>query len=131
MSSHKIGVQNPGFELQQTSQSVECEAAAAPPQPPEQSYPTGLRFVLLTLGLIFTIFLSALDTSIISTAIPRITDQFGTVKDVGWYGSAYTITNAAFQSSWGRAVSRVFGERTTLSDAATHSTNTSRSSESF
>ncbi|OAP57189.1 hypothetical protein AYL99_07927 [Fonsecaea erecta] len=47
-------------------------------------------------------FRSALDTSIISTAIPRITYQFGTVKDVGWYGSAYPITNAAFQSTLGK-----------------------------
>jgi MFS transporter, DHA2 family, glioxin efflux transporter len=71
------------------------------------SYPTGIRFVLLTLGLIFTVFLSALDTSILSTAIPAITDEFGTVKDVGWYGAAYTITNAAFISTWGKAVGHI------------------------
>lgn len=69
-----------------------------------REYPTGLHFVLLTVGLILSIFLAALDQSIISTAIPRITDHFGTVKDVGWYGSAYSITNAAFQSTWGKAV---------------------------
>ncbi|KIW41851.1 uncharacterized protein PV06_05456 [Exophiala oligosperma] len=74
-----------------------------PPPIQPQEYPTGFHFILLTIGLILSIFLAALDQSIISTAIPRITDHFGTVKDVGWYGSAYSITNAAFQSTWGKA----------------------------
>ncbi|OAL18357.1 hypothetical protein AYO22_10773 [Fonsecaea multimorphosa] len=98
---------NEGLELQHpTTTADEGQHTTDPPlqQQRDHDYPTGLRFVLLTIGLVFTIFLSALDTSIISTAIPRITDQFGTVKDVGWYGSAYTITNAAFQSTWGKAL---------------------------
>jgi hypothetical protein len=32
-------------------------------------------------------FLIALDQTILATAIPKITDQFDTVADVGWYGS--------------------------------------------
>jgi hypothetical protein len=28
-----------------------------------------------------------LDNSIIATAIPKITDQFHSLEDVGWYGS--------------------------------------------
>jgi hypothetical protein len=28
-----------------------------------------------------------LDNTIIATAIPRITDDFHSLKDVGWYGS--------------------------------------------
>jgi MFS transporter, DHA2 family, glioxin efflux transporter len=82
------------------------EVENAAPHDTLPSYPSGIRFVLLTLGLIFTVFLSALDSSILSTAIPAITDEFGTVKDVGWYGAAYTITNAAFISTWGKAVRR-------------------------
>ncbi|KAJ2982723.1 hypothetical protein NUW58_g6384 [Xylaria curta] len=30
-------------------------------------------------------------------AIPRITDEFHSLADVGWYGSAYTLGNAALQ----------------------------------
>jgi hypothetical protein len=89
-------------ELQTTPHDDSHEEPSRAAQP-DQTYPTGARFMLLTLGIVFTIFLSALDTSIISTAIPKITDEFGTVKDVAWYGSAYTITNAAFQSTWGKA----------------------------
>jgi len=85
------------------TEEAEVEVPNAPAC--EEQYPTGLRFVLITVGLILSIFLAALDTTIISTAIPKITDHFGAVQDVGWYGSAYAITNAAFQSCWGKAVS--------------------------
>lgn len=109
MANQSVVVTEEGAELQEVRfarrDDESRHEAASQQHEPEQYYPTGLRFILLTIGLIFTIFLSALDQSIISTAIPRITDQFGTVKDVGWYGAAYTITNAAFQSTWGKAVS--------------------------
>lgn len=42
------------------------------------------------------------DTTIVSTAIPAITDDFHTSQDVGWYGSAYFLTMCAFQIFWGR-----------------------------
>ena len=77
---------------------------ASPEQPAEQ-YQTGVRFILLTAGLILSIFLAALDSSILATAIPRITDEFHTVKDVGWYSAAYWVSNASLLSTWGRAVS--------------------------
>lgn len=37
------------------------------------------------------------------TAIPKITDEFGSVSQVSWFGSAYFMTTAGFQSSWGKA----------------------------
>ena len=40
--------------------------------------------------------------TIVATAIPRITDQFRSLDDVGWYGSAFFLTLAAFQSTWGK-----------------------------
>lgn len=84
--------------------AADDEDASAPP--PTEQYPVGIRFIILTIGLILSIFLAALDQSILATAIPRITDQFDTVKDVGWYGTGYSISTAAFQSSWGKAVSQ-------------------------
>lgn len=41
-------------------------------------------------------FLVMLDSSIISTAIPEITNEFNSLLDVGWYGSAYQLTSSAF-----------------------------------
>ena len=49
-----------------------------------------------------SIFLFALDMTIVATAIPRITDEFNSLDQVGWYGSAFFLTVASFQSTWGK-----------------------------
>ena len=41
--------------------------------------------------------------TIVATAIPRITEDFNSLDQVGWYGSAFFLTLAAFQSWWGKA----------------------------
>ena len=53
----------------------------------DSEYPPGLRFGLICVALCMSVFLMALDTSIIATAIPKITDEFQSLGDVGWYGS--------------------------------------------
>ncbi|KAF7312733.1 Major facilitator superfamily transporter [Mycena indigotica] len=68
----------------------------------EPEYPTGVRLVLLTLALAISVFLVALDNTIIATAIPKISTYFDSLEDIGWYGSAYLLTSAAFQLLWGR-----------------------------
>ena len=70
----------------------------APSEATPTQYPRGIRLVLITIGLILSIFTSALDTTIISTALPAITDDFGTINDIAWYGTSMVITHTAFQS---------------------------------
>ncbi|KAK3321924.1 major facilitator superfamily domain-containing protein [Apodospora peruviana] len=65
-------------------------------------YPKGSKLGLIILALCLSVFLMALDNSIIATAIPKITDQFQSLPDVGWYGSAYLLTTAALQLLFGR-----------------------------
>ncbi|KAK9235752.1 MFS multidrug transporter [Lipomyces kononenkoae] len=48
------------------------------------------------------IFLMLLDTSIIATAIPYITNDFHSLSDVGWYGSSYQIASASLQLLTGK-----------------------------
>ncbi|EED15170.1 efflux pump antibiotic resistance protein, putative [Talaromyces stipitatus ATCC 10500] len=91
------------IELQERPNSHETIPAEEPIHHENTSYPTGIKFILLTLSIIFTIFLSALDSTIISTAIPSITAEFGNLNDIVWYSSAYSLTNFAFLSSWGKA----------------------------
>ncbi|KZP00725.1 MFS general substrate transporter [Calocera viscosa TUFC12733] len=77
-----------------------------PPKDPdalEEDYPSGLRLALILVGCIAAIFLANLDMTIVATAIPRITDDFHSLADVGWYGSAFFLTVASFQSTWGKA----------------------------
>ena len=42
------------------------------------------------------------DRTILGTVIPKITDDFHAITDVGWYGSAYLLTSCAFQLIYGR-----------------------------
>ncbi|CAI7671755.1 unnamed protein product [Penicillium palitans] len=63
---------------------------------------TGIPLVLVMTGLSLSIFLMSLDSSIISTAIPRITSEFNSTGDIGWYGSAYSFAMCALQPIAGR-----------------------------
>ncbi|KAI0129378.1 putative MFS aflatoxin efflux pump [Hypoxylon sp. NC0597] len=65
-------------------------------------YPTGVKLALVMLSVFVSMFLVALDRLIISTAIPAITDEFHSLPDVGWYGSAYLLTTCAFQLLFGK-----------------------------
>ena len=54
-------------------------------------YPSGLKLTAITFALCLCVFCVALDNTIIATAIPRITDQFHALNDVGWYGSGMCL----------------------------------------
>lgn len=60
-------------------------------------YPAKGRRLLILLCLVLGTFLVAIDTTIISVAIPTISTDFEALHDVGWYGSAYLMTLTAFQ----------------------------------
>ncbi|KAI1264694.1 major facilitator superfamily protein [Xylariaceae sp. FL1019] len=66
-------------------------------------YPQGLRLATVVVALVLSLFLISIDLTIVSTAIPRITDEFQSLQDVAWYGSAFFITIGSFQSTWGKA----------------------------
>lgn len=65
-------------------------------------YPSGPRLWILIASIFIAMFLVSLDRLIISTAIPRITDDFKSVTDIGWYGSAYLLTQCSFQLMYGK-----------------------------
>ncbi|KAF4340299.1 HC-toxin efflux carrier TOXA [Fusarium beomiforme] len=65
-------------------------------------YPKGLDMFFIMLALVLSITLCSLDQTIVATAIPKITDEFHSIQDISWYGSAYFLTFGAFQSLWGK-----------------------------
>ena len=85
-----------------TKEDIESQAKPAPTVEDDIDYPHGVRLVGIVLALVVSVFLVALDMTIVATAIPKITDQFHSLDDVGWYGSAFFLTIAAFQSTWGK-----------------------------
>ncbi|KAH6612261.1 major facilitator superfamily domain-containing protein [Chaetomium sp. MPI-SDFR-AT-0129] len=57
---------------------------------------------LIIVSVFLTMFLVSLDRTIISTAVPSISNEFHSLSDVGWYGSAYLLTCCAFQLLFGK-----------------------------
>ncbi|KAL8775751.1 MAG: hypothetical protein Q9203_003776 [Teloschistes exilis] len=92
--------------LSRTASHTSAEKGVEAQPPIDQDnvdYPKGARLGGIIVALILSIFLVALDMTIVATAIPRITDQFHSLDQVGWYGSAFFLTIASFQSTWGKA----------------------------
>ncbi|KAJ5170102.1 MFS general substrate transporter [Penicillium coprophilum] len=89
-----------------TDVTTKAEGPARAGVPPGSSNPpqnqSTLRVVCLIVSSFVAMFLVALDRTIISTAIPKITDEFDSFDDVGWYGSAYLLTCCAFQLLFGK-----------------------------
>lgn len=68
-----------------------------------EEYPRGMRLLTVITAVVLAMFLSVLDMTILATAVPRITDAFHSLDDVGWYGSVFFMTVASSQSTWGKA----------------------------
>ncbi|KAI4261784.1 MAG: hypothetical protein L6R42_003024 [Xanthoria sp. 1 TBL-2021] len=78
------------------------EAAGLEKLTDEPEYPSGAKLAIITVSLCLSVLLMALDNTIIATAIPKITDHFNSLDDVGWYGSSYLLTTCAFQLFFGK-----------------------------
>jgi MFS family permease len=69
----------------------------------EENYkPQSLSFWTILIGVYLSIFLVALDRTIIATAIPQITNEFNSIGDIGWYGSSYMLATACLFPVSGR-----------------------------
>lgn len=62
--------------------------------------------LIVLFGIVLASFLVGLDRTVIATAIPRITDDFDSPGDVGWYASAYLISVCVVQPIYGQIYSR-------------------------
>ncbi|KAL5372094.1 hypothetical protein DPSP01_013770 [Paraphaeosphaeria sporulosa] len=71
-------------------------------QDDEDMYPHGFRLFCLAGASIMGVFLISMDQTILGTAIPKITDEFGGLGDVTWYGAAYFMTFGGLEASWGK-----------------------------
>ncbi|KAK6078940.1 MFS multidrug transporter [Seiridium cupressi] len=78
------------------------EEASKTEQDPDRQYVTGIRLFINMFCVVLACFLVLLDTSVVSTATPQITDDFHSLRDVGWYGSAYSLGSAAVQPLTGK-----------------------------
>ncbi|WAO86561.1 MFS domain-containing protein [Fusarium falciforme] len=92
----------------QSEEAIRLEDGPHDPKPePETSindpaFISGGKLALILAALYATMFLVALDRTIIGTAVPRISTEFHALDDISWYASAYLITSSATQLLWGR-----------------------------
>jgi len=56
------------------------------------TYIEGARLYLVLFGVVLVVFMIMLDQTIMVAAIPRISSQFNSLKDIGWYGAVYLFT---------------------------------------
>ncbi|KAK4544705.1 hypothetical protein LTR36_003954 [Oleoguttula mirabilis] len=70
--------------------------------PSSFEYPPTHTVVVVMVAILLAVFLIALDRTIIATAIPKMTDDFHSLDDIGWYGSAFMLTSSCFQLLLGR-----------------------------
>ena len=73
------------------------EAKAASSMPPsstvnlEPEWAHGFQLFSILTAVTFVTFLMLLDGTIVVAAVPRITDDFNSLNDIGWYGAAYQL----------------------------------------
>ncbi|KAK5172345.1 uncharacterized protein LTR77_003984 [Saxophila tyrrhenica] len=71
------------------------------------------KIALIMLALCMAVFLAALDVTIITTALPTISEHFHSSAGYTWIGSAFLLANSASIPSWGK-ISDIFGRKPML-----------------
>lgn len=71
----------------------------------ESKYLSGVELWAVLVPVTIGYFLYFLDTCIVATASPAITVHFNSLIDIGWYGGAYQLGNAAVRPLTGKIYS--------------------------
>jgi hypothetical protein len=75
-------------------QGAEKKAASSIPPSTldlEPEWAHGFQLFNILTAVTFVSFLMLLDGTIVVAAVPRITDDFNSLNDIGWYGAAYQL----------------------------------------
>ncbi|KAM0259971.1 hypothetical protein ACHAQJ_003064 [Trichoderma viride] len=119
-TNKELGESNIGISSVENEDEASASAsttAPAPTQQPPADEPeanrTQLETFLIIFALCMALFLAALDITIITTAIPTISNHFNSSAGYIWIGSAYMLGNATFVPTWGK-ISDIFGRKPTL-----------------
>ncbi|TKA22901.1 hypothetical protein B0A50_07840 [Salinomyces thailandicus] len=71
------------------------------------------KIVVIMAALMMAVFLAALDVTIVTTALPTISEHFHSSAGYTWIGSAFLLANSASIPSWGK-ISDIFGRKPML-----------------
>jgi EmrB/QacA subfamily drug resistance transporter len=78
--------------------------------PDSNGYLSHKQILVVMGGLMVGMFLSALDQSIVGTALPRITSELGGLDKLSWVVTAYMLTATASTPLWGK-ISDLYGRK--------------------
>ncbi|RIB11575.1 major facilitator superfamily domain-containing protein [Gigaspora rosea] len=73
----------------------------------------GIEAFLVTLSLGCAVFLSALDLTIVATALPKIVSDFNGLHQIAWVATSYLITVTSFGPIYGK-LADIFGRKVTF-----------------
>ncbi|CAO3683126.1 unnamed protein product [Umbelopsis vinacea] len=79
----------------------------------DENRPKGVKLALIFTGLFFSVLLAALDQTIVTTALPKISSEFNALDQISWVGTAYMLTSTAFQPIYGK-LADIFGRKPVL-----------------
>ena len=103
LGTSNSGFQTPNDDLEKTPTTPDDAEQERSTSDDTDEYPHAFKLLFIVVALVLSIFLVALDMTIVATAIPKITDEFHSLDQVGWYGAAFFLTVGSFQSTWGKA----------------------------
>ncbi|OMH86184.1 putative MFS-type transporter YusP [Zancudomyces culisetae] len=75
--------------------------------------PSSKSLAVIVLGLGTAMFLASLDSTIVSTAMPTIAQNFNSLSMITWVATSYMLTSTALQPLYG-TLSDIFGKKTML-----------------
>jgi EmrB/QacA subfamily drug resistance transporter len=89
---------------------------SAAPAAPTTSLLTGRKLTLVLGALMMTTFLSALDQTIVATALPTMVGELGGLEQLAWVVTAYLLAATATTPLWGK-LSDLYGRKIMLQSA--------------
>lgn len=95
---HERDAELGGKEGAETKGASSMPSSSTQSQEPEWAH--GFQLFNILAAVTFVCFLMLLDGTIVVAAVPRITDDFNSLDDIGWYGAAYQLgryVNASFE----------------------------------
>ncbi|KAH7141247.1 major facilitator superfamily domain-containing protein [Dactylonectria estremocensis] len=104
--------------LDPVSQNPNSNGTAIASDSPEGSPPLGpkrsqTQTAIIMISLCACVFLSALEITIVSTALPTIAAHFGSDSGYTWIGTSYVLAHTASTPSWGK-FSDIWGRKPIL-----------------
>ncbi|BFZ62213.1 hypothetical protein YB2330_003296 [Saitoella coloradoensis] len=91
----------------------DARGGAHPGETPAAGEITGKRKAIIFFALCLTIFLSALDQTIVTTALPKISADFNSDTGYAWVGTSFLLASTALVPFYGKA-SDIWGRKPVL-----------------